>query len=134
MTTPQKRKGDAYERELAKYLNDNVYREERCFRAPLSGGGKHNLHHGGADLTGTTDLFVEAKRTERLNIRDALRQSVRNKTESSSPELPVVITRRNGEKTGESIVSMHLDDFIVFYESYLREQGKLDVTQFEAMP
>lgn len=125
MTTMQKRKGDAYERELAKYLNDNVYGKEQAFRAPLSGGGTHNLHHGGADLVGTIGLFVEAKRTERLNIRDALRQAHRNKSESNAPELPVVITRRNKEPTGQSIVAMHFDDFIKFYIGYLQNNGDL---------
>lgn len=134
MTTPQKRKGDAYERELAKYLNENVYGKELCFRAPLSGGGTHNLQHGGSDIVGATDLFIEAKRTERLNIRDAIRQAVRNKTESKSPELPVVITRRNQEPTGQSIVAMHLDDFLVFYKAYLYEQGRLCKSSFENLP
>ena len=134
MSTPQKRKGDAYERELAKYLNDNVYRQERCFRAPLSGGGTHNLQHGGSDIVGATDLFIEAKRTERLNIRDAIRQAIRNKTESKSPEIPVVITRRNRESTGESIVALHLKDFIRLYEAFLLQNGNLYETRFENLP
>ena len=40
MGNPQKAKGDAYERDLAKYFNENIYKEERCSRAPLSGGGR----------------------------------------------------------------------------------------------
>ena len=35
-----KRKGDGYERELAKYFNEKVFDgEDKVQRAPLSGGG-----------------------------------------------------------------------------------------------
>ena len=34
MANPQKSKGDAYERELAAYLNEEVFGEEQCQRAP----------------------------------------------------------------------------------------------------
>ena len=40
MGNPQKTKGDTYERDLAKYFNEHIYKEERCSRAPLSGGGR----------------------------------------------------------------------------------------------
>ena len=70
MGNPQKRKGDKYEVDLAKWFNENIFNEERCQRAPLSGGGKIGLQAGGADILGTPDVFIEAKRVERLNVRD----------------------------------------------------------------
>ena len=83
----QKRKGDGYERELAHWLNTNVYKEERCERAPLSGGGSVNMAAGGADLLGTPGIFVEAKRVEKLPWRDALAQAERNSALLSAQEL-----------------------------------------------
>ena len=40
MGNPQKRKGDRYEVDLAHWFNDHIFNENRCQRAPLSGGGK----------------------------------------------------------------------------------------------
>ncbi|MDG1415955.1 MAG: hypothetical protein P8R39_11425 [Alphaproteobacteria bacterium] len=116
----QKRKGDAYERELAAYLRDNL--GVNCHRAPLSGGG-FVLGSGGADLVGTPLLFVEAKRVEKVSVRDALRQANRNKAETRSPETPIVITRQNRMTTGESLVVLTLDDFLPFYRAALEKDG-----------
>lgn len=121
----QKRKGDGYERELASWLNENVYKEDRAERAPLSGGGKIGMGAGGADLLGTTGLFVEAKRVEKLAWRDALAQAERNMDHRKIPTTPIVITRRNREKTEDSVVFLRLKEFTKFYEAYLREQLKL---------
>ena len=55
MTKAHKRKGDAYERELAAYINDAT--GLNCSRAPLSGGGKVGMH-GTADLIGTPALEI----------------------------------------------------------------------------
>ena len=85
----QKRKGDTFERELATYFNETADMNT-AYRAPLSGGGKVSSH-GGADLIGVPDLFVEAKRVERLNFMDAIRQAERNSQETNSPETPIVI-------------------------------------------
>jgi hypothetical protein len=115
-----KAKGDNYERELAAHINERT--GLNAGRAPLSGGGKVGLA-GGADLLGTPDLFVEAKRTERLNIRDALSQAETNIRKTQSPEAPIVITRRNREATGDSIACMRLDSFLEIYRNHLIHTG-----------
>jgi len=123
-----KQKGDKYERELAAYFNQHVFDgRDVVFRAPLSGGGSINFEGGGADLNGTQDLFVEAKRVEKLNIRDALRQAESNlvKRDMTALEMPVVINRRNGETTGQSVVSLRLDDFLCLYRHHLAKTGHL---------
>lgn len=120
MTTASKRKGDAYERELAEYINQSTGLS--AFRAPLSGGG-HVGMVGGADILGTPSLFIEAKRVERLNFHDALRQAERNIAKTKSPDLPIVINRKNRMQTGESLCLIRLDDFLRFYNSYLRENA-----------
>ena len=115
-----KRKGDGYERELAQYLRDALGID--CYRAPLSGGG-FVIAGGTADLVGTPLLFVEAKRTEKISVRAALRQACRNKTTTNSPETPIVITRQNRMTTGESLVVLTLDDFLPYYQAALEKHG-----------
>ncbi len=134
MGNPQKTKGDNYERELAAYLNKKAYQgADQCGRAPLSGGGFVGLT-GGADLVGTTGLFVEAKRVEKLNFMEALRQAERNAITTRSPECPIVINRRNLMKTGESLVLLRLDRFLEFYNAWLLQQGYTRAEIKEAPP
>lgn len=89
---------------------------------------------GGADLNGVPELFIEAKRVERLNFLDAIRQVERNKQKTNSPEIPVVINRRNRMTTGESLCLVRLDDFLKLYSSHLREIGCLANTEMSALP
>ena len=115
-------KGDKYERELGKYFNE-VLGIETAHRAPLSGGGFVGNMVGGADVIGVPDLFIEAKRVERLNFMDAVRQAEGNRDKTNSPEVPIVINRRNQMTTGQSLCVLRLDDFIKFYKVYLETTG-----------
>jgi hypothetical protein len=117
MTTASQRKGSRYELELAKYFNDNTLLTN-VGRAPLSGGGNVQMS-GGADLLGTPDLFVEAKRVEKLNFLDAMRQAERNISQTNAPEMPIVINRRNQMTTGQSLCMLRLDDFLRLYNTWL---------------
>jgi len=116
----QKTKGDKYERELAAYFNDKT--GINCSRAPLSGGGNVNMY-GTADLIGTPALFVEAKRVERLNFHDAMRQAEGNISKTNSMCMPVVINRKNQMKTGDSLCLLRLDDLLTLYRCYLVLNG-----------
>jgi len=120
----QKNKGDNYERELAAYINKHTGLDS--FRAPLSGGGNLTTH-GGADLLGTPNLFIEAKRVERLNFHDALAQAERNQDMSGAhTHAPIVINRRNRMSTGDSLCLLRLDAFLFFYKYYLKNEGIAD--------
>ena len=112
-----KNKGDGYERELAAYINE--YTGLHSSRAPLSGGGAIGILSGGADLLGTPSIFIEAKRVERLNFHDAMRQAERNIQQTQSPDIPIVINRKNRMPTGRSLCLMHLLPFFlqIFFES-----------------
>lgn len=121
MGNPQKSKGDKYERELAEHIN--ALTGLHSSRAPLSGGGAIGILSGGADLLGTPGMFVEAKRVERLNFHDAMRQAERNLDTRNSDEAPVVINRMNRMATGDSLCLLRLDDLLRFYGAYLREEG-----------
>ena len=119
-----KAKGDGYERELARYIADKTGLPDVA-RAPLSGGGVVGVLNGGADLIGTPHLHVEAKRTERMRLREALDQAERNVKLAHAPEIPVVVTRRNYEATGDSIVALRLSDFLGLYTYAVRFSGDL---------
>jgi len=80
---------------------------------------------GGADLIGVPGLFIEAKRVERLNFHEAMRQAEGNIIKTNSPETPIVVNRKNRMKTGDSLCLLRLDEFIKFYKSYLREIGEI---------
>jgi len=120
----QKRKGDGYERELAKWLDARLFGSQgKITRAPLSGGGSYITGGGRADLLGTPDLWIEAKRTERFVPYAAMAQAEMGIHKSDTPEMPVVVQRRNKMKTGESLVVMRLNDFAFIYEGYLNQYG-----------
>ena len=117
-----KRKGDGYERELAKYFNEKVFDgEDKVQRAPLSGGGAVKSS-GGSDLKNTPYIFVEAKRTEKFQIHQSMRQVEENIIISKSSEMPIVITRRNRTETGDSLCVLKLDDFLKMYQLLINKE------------
>lgn len=120
----QKRKGDGYERELAKWLDWMLFDGSgQIQRMPLSGGGSHLGGGGRADISGTPTIWVEAKRTERFQPYAAMEQAERGIAASKSDDMPVVVTRRNRMKTEESLVVLRLSDFAAMYASWLKECG-----------
>lgn len=129
-----KNKGDAYERELAKYLNDEIHDgKEVCYRAPLSGGGRTFQGGGSADLAGTDEIWVEAKRTEKFSPYAAMSQAEKGIAGHGSSELPVVVSRRNQMPTGDSLVVMRLSDWTKLYRQFLKCKGIIrdDLTQIK---
>jgi Holliday junction resolvase len=117
-----KRKGDGYERELAKYFNEKVFDgDDKVQRMPLSGGGAVKSS-GGSDLKNTPFIYVEAKRTEKFKIHESMRQVEENIQISKSRGIPIVITRRNRETTGNSLCVLRLDDFLKLYELLVKNE------------
>lgn len=120
----QKRKGDGYERELAKWLDKHLFGAVgQITRTPLSGGGAHIDGAGKADLQGTPTVWVEAKRTEKFQPYAAMEQAERGIKNSRADEMPVVMQRRNGMSTEASMVVMRLGDWAALYSSWLRDCG-----------
>lgn len=116
-----KRRGDAYERELARHLSAKL--GITIERAPLSGGGAIGQFHGGADLLGAPGLHIEAKRTNRLQLEKSLAQAETSIAKTNAPEVPIVISRPDRVPTGQSYAIMRLDDFIHLYAMALDHLG-----------
>lgn len=127
-----KRKGDAFEREVAHWFNEKLFNGvERVSRAPLSGGGNGI---GGADLNGLPLVYPELKRTEKHNPRTALEQAERSKERKQCPDAVVVINRKSQEKLPDAVVSMRLHDFTDMLEIIYRFHGYIQTLELDQSP
>lgn len=97
-------KGAAGERELAGKLREYGY---ECRR-----GQQYCGANGDADVVGLPGIHIECKRVEKLNLYDALDQSVKDGKED---EIPTVFHRKNRRGW---LVTMQLEDFMKIYGRY----------------
>lgn len=121
-----KAKGDAFEREIAAYLNETVFppsNPPQVHRTPLSGSFSPIKGVGSADLTGTTGIWVEAKRVEKLNFHEAMAQARKGTLAFNKADKPIVVNRRNNQAIGDSLVVLSLDDFAEMYKAWLKQGG-----------
>lgn len=103
-------KGARGERELANILKSYGYEARR--------GQQFCGLNGDADVVGLPGVHIEVKRTERFKLYDAMEQSERD---AKDDEIPVVITRKNGQQW---VVCIKLDDFIEMYKERRSENEK----------
>ena len=97
------RKGANGERELATILRRRGYDMRR--------GG--SLSYGEIpDLVGLPNIHIEVKRRERLNIYEAMAQSIRDAARFGDGA-PTVFHRRN---RSEWLVTMRIEDWLNLYE------------------
>ena len=106
-----KAKGTRGEVELAKVLREHGY---PCRRSQQYAGKTEDS----ADVVGLPYVSIECKRTERLQLDDAMAQSMRDAKESGRK--PVVMHRRNN---GHWMCTMLLDDWIVLYREFEAGHG-----------
>lgn len=97
-------KGKRGERELAKKFRENGFDARR--------GQQFCGANGDADVIGLPGIHVEAKRTERLNLYDAMSQAI---SDSRNNEFPTVFHRRNNS---EWLVVMRIDDWLEIYREW----------------
>lgn len=102
MGKASQRKGADGERELVSVLNGYGYRVER--------GGSETFGTV-PDITGLPGVHVEVKRTEKLNIQEAMEQAVRD-SERFDDGVPTVFHRKNRRGW---LVTMQLDNWIRLY-------------------
>ena len=93
-----KRKGNAGERELAGILREHGYKSRRGLQYQ---GGQVE-----ADVVGIPGIHIECKRVEKLNLYNAMEQSIRDAKEG---ETPVVMHRTNRHPW---LVTMLLEDWL----------------------
>ena len=106
-------KGKAGELELAKILRDYGFDGRR--------GQQYCGASGEADVVGLPGIHIECKRVEKLNLRNAMKQS---KSDCREGEIPSVFHRVNREPW---LVTMELKDFMLLFQGYLAEEEKKKV-------
>lgn len=92
-----RRKGAVGEREIAKYLREHGYDAHR--------GQQYKGGADSPDVTGIPGYHIEVKRVERLDLKAAMEQSIRD----AGDDIPIVIHRRDRDYWK---VTMRLDDFV----------------------
>lgn len=98
----EREKGARGERELANLLKTYGY---DCHRAQQYCGT-----NGDADVVGLPGIYIECKRTERLNVNAAMDQASSNA--AGTDNAPAVFHRKNGRKW---LVTMRFEDWIQLY-------------------
>lgn len=107
MAINSKRKGKTGELELARALREYGYDVRRSVQYNGKAEG------GEADLLGLPNVHIECKRTERLNLYEAIAQA-KNDSEGKG-QMPVVFHRKNNS---EWLAIMPLADFMTIYTEY----------------
>lgn len=102
------RKGAVGERELAAILQQHGY---DCTR------GKSLSFGEVPDLSGLPDIHIEVKRVEKLNVCEAMEQSIRD-SERMLDGMPTLFHRRNRKPW---LVTMRLSDWIQLYKESHRK-------------
>ena len=100
MSINSKQKGNRGERELANYLKKKGYSARR--------GQQYSGSPDSPDVICDEwpNIHIEVKRAEKLNIENALQQSI---NDSNTNQVPTVMHRKNKENWK---VTLLLDDFI----------------------
>lgn len=99
-----RQKGASFERQMANYFKERGYDTHR--------GIQYRSGQEEADVVGLEGVHLELKRVENLNLQKAMEQSIRD---CKDGEKPVVIHKKNRKPI---MVTMLLDDWMEFYESY----------------
>lgn len=103
MGRKSREKGKRGEREIASLLREHGFEARR--------GVQYQGGPDSPDVLGLPGIHIEVKRTERLNLYDAMSQA---KADAGADEMPVVIHRRNN---CEWVVIQPLNDWINLYKN-----------------
>lgn len=94
-------KGCRGEREAAAKIREYGYDARR--------GQQFSGANGDADVEGLPGVHIEVKRKERLNVYEAMKQSIRD---AKDDDIPIVMHRKNGE---DWLVILEFDRFMELY-------------------
>lgn len=116
MAINSKQKGKAGELEFAheceKYGLNNVHRTAQT-------NGK--LEHSLADCEGLEGIHIEVKRVEKLNIDEAMEQSIRDTSIKKEKRLPIVFHRKNRKPWK---ATMLFEDWVKLYKSWIKDKDR----------
>jgi Holliday junction resolvase len=101
-------KGKRGELEVAHLLQKHGYDARR--------GQQFSGANGDADVVGLPGIHIEVKRVEKLNVENAMDQSIRDAKEG---EKPAVFHRKDRRKW---LVTMPFDEWIEMYEAWAKEK------------
>lgn len=79
------------------------------------------LEHSLADCEGLDGIHIEVKRVERLNIDEAMEQSIRDLKTKKEKKLPAVFHRKNRKPWK---ATMLFDDWVKLYKSWLKDEDR----------
>ena len=99
-----RQKGARGERELSNVLRSYGYETRR--------GQQYSGANGDADVVGLPGIHIECKRVEKLNIDNAIEQSIRDAVYG---EKPAVMHRKNGKQW---LVTMTLIEWMDLYKAW----------------
>lgn len=105
MGKSQQRKGKTGENELAQIFRDHGYSD--CQR------GQSMTFGTVPDISGLPGIHVEVKRVERLNVPEAMEQSIRD-ADRFHDGIPCLFHRRNRKPW---LVTMTLEDWLGMYKA-----------------
>lgn len=98
-------KGKRGERMLVRFLRDQGYEARRTAQYCGKSGDA-------SDVVGLRGLHIECKFVERLNVREALRQAIRD---AAAGLIPTVFHKRSNE---EWLVTLRAEDFMTIYREW----------------
>lgn len=101
-----RRKGAKAELEFSKFCKEKGY---DCRR------GQQYSGIGGDDVVGLPGIHIEVKRVEKLNIHNAMEQSIRD----SKGNVPIVAHRRSRE---EWLITMKAEDWFNMFQKWLEAE------------
>ena len=107
--------------EQGKASREKGKRGERAFCQFCKSEGYDNVHRtaqfrgntgAAGDVEGLPGIHVEVKRNERLNVLEAMKQSVRDCEASGKGETPIVAHRKNNSPW---LITMRAEDWFSMY-------------------
>ena len=108
---------------MGKFSRDKGARAERAWRDVCRAEGYDaergcQLYDKGsdiADVIGLPGIHCEVKAVERLNVRDAMAQSIADAEEAGRNEIPIVAHKKNREGW---LVTMRSEDWFALYREW----------------
>lgn len=104
MSAMQRRKGAAWERELAAFLRSEGIEAKRGI-----GQARASSEVPDVDVDG---WWIEAKRHARTNPKAALSQAIEDASANGENRIPVAVCRDNGTSLSETTVTLRLTDWV----------------------